>query len=140
VFFTVTTDLFGQAYVYTLPLTDAPTAADLAVFHHFAPGELPDGISFGSARDLYVTLALPLASGFVVLDPNGAEVRRFMNPQGSPLFPYDSPANIAFDGSGRILLTNHAFVTGIVLRSQFTVVEVCVDDVGAPLNEPNLGL
>jgi len=138
-FFTVTTDLFGQGYVYRLPLTEAPTASDLQVFHHFGLGEGPDGIAFGAAGDLYVTLALPLGSGILVLDANGAERRRFVNPQSSPFFPYDSPANLAFDGSGRILVTNHAFVTGILLPSQFTVIEVCVGDSGAPLVEPVLG-
>jgi len=137
-FLTVTTDLFGGSYVYTLPLGSAPTAADLAVFHKFAPGEGADGIAFGENEDLYVTLALPLQSGIVVYDPSGAEIRRFTNPQLSPIFPYDSPANLAFDGSGRILVTNHAFATGVVLPSQFTVIEVCVGDAGAPLFEPHL--
>ena len=139
IFLTVTTDLLGQAYVYTLPLVAAPSASDLQVFHHFAPGEGPDGIAFGENGDLYVTLALPLFSGILVLDSNGAEVRRFMSPLTNPIFPYDSPANLAFDGTGRILVTNHAFVTGVLLPAQFTVVEVCVGDAGAPLFEPVLG-
>jgi len=72
------------------------------------------------------------------LNPAGAEVRRFGNRRLSPIAPYDSPANIAFDGDGAILLTNHAFVTGIVDPSRFNVLDVFVDDAGSPLAMPVL--
>ena len=91
VLLTVTTDLTGQALVYTLPLA-----------------------------------------------ATGAEVFRLSNPVGSPLHPYDSPANIAFNGPGSILLTNHAFVTGVINPAQFTVLDVFVDDQESPLEKPVL--
>ena len=135
---TVTTDLRARSFVYTLPLVDQPTAADLAVFHRYPIGQLPDGIAFGESGDLYVAMATPGASGVSVLSPTGAEVRRFANRRVSPIAPYDSPANIAFDSDGAILLTNHAFVTGIVDPSRFSVLDVFVDDKGSPLAMPSL--
>jgi len=135
VYFTVTEDLGHKAFVYTLPLVAHPTAADLAVFHEYANGDLPDGIAFGATGKLYVAIATPFASGVSVLGPNGAEVARLAN-QGIPIFPYDSPANIAFDGKGSILLTNHAFVTGVDHPEQFTVLDVFVNDPGSALETP----
>jgi sugar lactone lactonase YvrE len=136
-FITVTLDLLGQGYVYTLPLVDKPKAADLKVFHHYPIGS-PDGIAFGASGRLYVTLALPGRSGISILNSDGSEYARLGNPLLSPIGPYDSPANIAFDGLGNILVTNHAFTTGIVLPQQFQVLRVFVDDVAAPLPAPVL--
>lgn len=56
--------------------------------------------------------------------------------QGNPIFPYDSPANLAFDGKGSVLVTNHAFVTGVENPGQFTVLDVWVNDRGSPLVKP----
>jgi sugar lactone lactonase YvrE len=136
VFITVTTDLLGGAYVYTLPLVAAPRPEDLTVFHQFAAGDMPDGIAFGETGLLYVTIATPLKSGIAVLREDGTEAARFKNPLLSPIAPYDSPANIAFDGEGSLLVTNHAFATG--LPSQFTVLDVWVKDGGSPLAQPAL--
>ena len=133
---TVTADLVGQSFVYTLPLVDNPAAADLAVFHHYGPGELPDGVAFGASGLLYVAIATPGASGVSVLAPNGEEKARLANPLGSPVKPYDSPANIAFNGKGSILLSNHAFVTGVVDPSAFNVLDVFVGDTASPLAKP----
>lgn len=135
VYFTVTEDLQHRAFVYTLPLVAAPTAADLKVFHEYTNGDLPDGIAFGKAGRLYVAIATPFASGISILSPAGAEVVRLAN-QGNPIFPYDSPANIAFDGTGSILVTNHAFVTGVTNPAQFTILDVYVADTGHPLHRP----
>jgi sugar lactone lactonase YvrE len=137
-YFTVTTDVMGDGFVYTLPLVAKPSAADLAVFHRYSPDELPDGIAFGATGLLYVTIASPGASGVSVLAANGQEKVRLRNPQGSPIVPYDSPANIAFNGRGSILLTNHAFATGVVQPERFTVLDVFVDDKGSPLVTPRL--
>ena len=134
VFITVSTDLTGGAYVYTLPLVAHPQAADLSVFHQYAAGDVPDGIAFGKSGNLYVAMATPFSSGVSVLRPDGAEAARLANPPLSPIFPYDSPANIAFNGKGSILLTNHAFATG--LPSQFTVLDVYVGDTASPLAKP----
>lgn len=136
VFVTVTTDLEGDSFVYTLPLVSEPKASDLKVFHKYGPGELPDGIAFGQSGLLYVAIATPSASGVSALAPNGEEKFRLSNPALSPSSPYDSPANIAFNGKGSILLTNHAFATGAVDPSQFSVVEVWVDDKASPLAKP----
>jgi sugar lactone lactonase YvrE len=136
VFITVTTDLLGRSFVYTLPLVSKPKPAQLKVFHQYGPGDLPDGIAFGSSGLLYVAMAAPLGSGVSVLAPNGTETLRLRNPVLSPFSPYDSPANIAFKPPGSILMTNHAFVTGLVDPSQFTVVEVFVDDTESPLEKP----
>ena len=135
VYLTVTTDLSNRAFVYTLPLVAKPSAASLTVFHEYTNGDLPDGIAFGSTGKLYVAIATPFASGISILAPNGTEVTRLAN-QGNPIFPYDSPANIAFDGKGSILVTNHAFVTGVTNPGQFTVLDVWVADPGSPLEMP----
>ena len=135
VYFTVTTDLAGKAFVYTLPVKANPTAADLKVFHEYTNGDLPDGIAFGVTGRLYVAIATPFASGVSILGSNGAEIVRLAN-QGNPIHPYDSPANIAFDGRGSILLTNHAFVTGVTNPEQFAVLDVWVSDSGSPLEKP----
>ena len=135
VFFTVSSDLEGRAFVYSLPLVAAPSSADLTVFHEYTGGDIPDGIAFGQSGLLYVAIATPFALGVSILGPNGREVARLSN-QGNPIFAYDSPANIAFDGRGSILLTNHAFVTGVTNPEQFTVLDVFVNDVGSPLELP----
>ena len=45
---------------------------------------------------------------------------------------------LAEHGAGRILMTNHAPVTGVVTK-QFSIVDVGVDDNGWPLNTPMIG-
>ena len=82
-------------------------------------------------------MATPFASGISILDTSGAEIERLANGP-NPIFPYDSPANIAFDGKGSMLVTNHAFVTGVTNPGQFSVLDVFVDDRGAPLERPKL--
>jgi sugar lactone lactonase YvrE len=136
VFLTVTTDSQGGAYVYTLPLVAQPTAGDLAVFHQFAPGDFPDGIAFGKSGSLYVAMATPFASGIAILGPTGVETGRLTNSPLSPIFPYDSPANIALNQRGALLATNHAFAT--MLPQQFTVLDVYVNDTASPLAKPDL--
>ena len=102
------------------------------------PGSLPDGIAFGASGLLYVAMATPAASGVSILAPGGAEKVRLANPPGSPLLPYDTPANTDFNGTGSILLSNHAFVTGVVNPKAFTVLDVFVDDQASPLEKPFL--
>ncbi len=91
-------------------------------------------IAFDGAGRLYVVLAAPFASGVSILDTDGTENARLVNPAGSPIFPYDSPANAAFNKHGSLLLTNHAFATGI--PTNFTVLDVFVDDKESPLVRP----
>ena len=137
VFVTVSVDLQGNPSIYSLPLVAKPDASQLRLFHRFPAGELPDGIAFGETGDLYVAMAAPGSSGVLILRPDGTERARLGNPQGSLTAPYDGPANIAFDGAGNILLTNHAPVTGLALR-KFSIVDVEVGDAGAPLFTPVL--
>jgi sugar lactone lactonase YvrE len=137
-FFTVSTDLFGMGRVYTLPVVDRPAASDLRVFHTYSGGEGPDGIAFGKSGRLYVALAVPGKSGISILEPDGTESVRLGNSPQSPHAPYDSPANIAFDGRGNLLVTNHALATGLVLPEQFSVLRVFVDDLAVPLVKPAL--
>ncbi len=106
------------------------------MFHEYTDGGLPDGLAFGAS-------GLPLCgSCYAVrlgrLDPGAqwCEVARLTNPPGSPIYPYDSPANIAFDGKGSILLTNHALFTGATNPGQFSGLEVFVNDRGSPLDLP----
>src|SRR6185369_3631930 len=70
-YFTRTFDGGGLGYVYTLPLVDHPTDADLTVFHTYGQFAGPDGIAFGKSGKLYVALAgYSLIS---VLRPDGSE-------------------------------------------------------------------
>ena len=139
VFVTVSIDMLGQASVYSLPIGPAkPTAAQMKLEHRFAIGELPDGIAFGANKDLYVSMASPTAPGVIVLRPDGSIKAQIKNPGLSLTSPFDGPANIAFDGAGRILMTNHAPVTGLALR-KFSIVDVEVGDIGWPLNTPMIG-
>jgi sugar lactone lactonase YvrE len=135
-YISVTTDLLARSFIYTLPRVASPQAGDLKVFKQFPLGEAPDGMAFGASGDLYVTLALPTVSGFVVLGPDGAEKRRSVNTLLSPTVPYDSPANLAFDGVDSVFVVNHAFATN--LPTHFTVLDVFVGDQGLPLLQPTI--
>ena len=141
IYFAVTAEAVGPfgnflgGKIYTLPLVDSPQASDLQTFHQYN-GEAPDGIAFGKSGKLYVALAAPFNSGVSILAPDSTEVARLSNPVGSPIFPYDSPANIAFGRQGSILLTNHAFAT--MIPSNFTVLDVFVNDKEFPLERPSI--
>ncbi|HEX8475571.1 MAG TPA: SMP-30/gluconolactonase/LRE family protein [Pyrinomonadaceae bacterium] len=135
-YLTVSIDMTGQGWIYTLPLVAQPTAADLQPFFHFPANDLPDGIAFGSSGLIYVAIATPFNSGITVIDTNGNQVARLANPIGSPIFPYDSPASIAFNKHGSLLTINHAFAT--MIPSHFTVLDVFVGDKELPLIKPLL--
>ena len=124
---------FTGGKIYTLPLVDAPTAADLQVFHQYN-GDGPDGIAFGNSGKLYVMLASPGFSGVSVLNPAGVEVARFGNAPGNLISPFNSPANAAFDKHGSLLVTNHTFV----FPGNESVLSVYVDDKESPLVKPTL--
>jgi sugar lactone lactonase YvrE len=134
VFFIVSDDLDHQAYVYSLPLVPDPDASDLQVFHQYSGGEIPDALAFGRNGDLYVSLANPPDSGISILAPDGHERLRLGNPPGSLLEPYDSPAGMAFDGTGSLLVANHAVFSAN--PAHFAVLDVYVGDRGAPLFLP----
>jgi len=139
VYVTVSVDLAGQASVYSLPIGPGkPTAAQMKLEHRFPAGDLPDGIAFGEHKDLFVSMASPTAPGVKILRPDGTLNAQIKNPGGNLTAPFDGPANIAFDGAGRIVMTNHAPVTGLALRT-FSIVDVEVGDKGWPLNTPAIG-
>ena len=136
-YFDVTFNAAGQGTIFTLPLVDHPTVADLKVFHTFEPGAGPDGVAFGKSGKLYVCLAG--SSQIAVLDNKGNEVARYSGPAqtANPSQPlvWQNPANIAFDdGRKRILVTNHA---GLVAKPVFAVFDVYVNDQGSKLFGPD---
>lgn len=98
--------------------------------------EIFDKLNSGKSGDLYIALAAPFNSGVSILGTDCVETARLTNPVGSPIFPYDSPANIAFGNGGSILLTNHAFAT--MIPANFTILNVFVDDKELPLVKPNI--
>jgi sugar lactone lactonase YvrE len=126
----------AQAGVYTLPLSDTPQAADLHLFHRYGGGEIPDSLAFGLSGKLYVTLAAPPLSGLSILRPDGSEETRISDAATSPLSPFDSPACMAFDRKGGLLISNHAFFTRI--RQHFLVLNTFVDDLELPLIKPDV--
>lgn len=132
IYFTKTFDAQGNGVVYTLPIKDFPQQSDLRTFHTYTPGAGPDGIAFGKSGNLFVALAG--YSQISVLSPSGTEIARYSGPAndpanpGSPL-PWANPANIAFDGKGAIVVTNHASLTGLPDPSPlFAVFDVYVND------------
>jgi sugar lactone lactonase YvrE len=131
-YFTKTFDAQGGGVVYTLPIKDFPQPSDLHAFHTYTPGAGPDGIAFGKSGNLYVALAG--YSQISVLAPNGTEVARYSGPAKDPSnpstpLPWANPANIAFDGTGAIVVTNHASLTGLPDPSPlFAVFDVYVND------------
>jgi DNA-binding beta-propeller fold protein YncE len=108
---------------------DAPTAADLEVFHAYTGGELPDQLAFGADGELYVSLAL--SNQISVLAGDGTELARIQSALGDAI-PLDNPAGIAFDSRTKsLMIANHALLSGN--PASFAVLQVFVDDAGDPL-------
>ena len=123
-----------QGTIYRLPLVDAPTAAQLEVFHVYGNSELPDQLAFGAAGNLYVSLAL--SNQISVLSPSGDEISRISSQPGDEI-PLDAPAGIAFDSCSKsLLIVNHALLTGN--PSHFAVLQLATGDPGDPLVKPEL--
>lgn len=124
----------GRGVIYTLPITAAPTRADLRVFHTFLqPAAGPDGIAFGASGKLYVALAG--ANQIAIIGPDGSETifpDAASNQQQE--IPYDLPASIAFDGDGSILVTNQSFFAAD--ERHWAVLRAWVGDTALPLREP----
>jgi hypothetical protein len=121
----------GQGALYKLPLVDAPAPSDLTPVHYYDPGLGPDGIAFGASGEVYTALAF--ASLVSILDPSTGTQVLLTGPNGSDV-PYHSPANIAFDGKGSMLITNHALINPIA--ADMVVLDVAAGDRGAPLFKP----
>lgn len=135
-YFTVSTsplpEMMGRGALYKLPAGDPPAASDLTAVHYYDPGLGPDGFAFGESGLVYATLAF--SNQLSIVDPaSGNEVSRLGGPTGSDV-PYDAPANVAFDGKGSVLVTNHALLSGVA--ANMTVLRVFVDDRGTPLFAP----
>jgi len=120
--------------IYQLPLVDAPTPADVQVFHSYTFSELPDQLAFGADGNLYVSLAL--SNQISILAPDGTELTRLQS-AGTDAIPLDNPAGIAFDSRTRsLLIANHALLSGNA--AHFAVLQVYVGDAGDPLVQPVL--
>jgi len=120
--------------IYRLPLVDAPSAADLEVFHTYTSGELPDQLAFGADGNLYVSLAL--SNQISILAENGTELSRFGS-SPTDVIPLDNPAGIAFDSRSKsLLIANHALLSGD--SAHFAVLQAFVGDPGDPLEMPIL--
>jgi sugar lactone lactonase YvrE len=130
-FVSVTSDIFSRGVIYTLPLTDAPEPADLQEFARLDRGDKPDGIAFGASGRLYVAVNAdkPMV---LVLNPDGSEYGRIV----SDLFA--SPANVAFDGTGNLLIVNHPISAGREDPSLFKITKVFVDDTDGSLLFPDI--
>ncbi|APR82197.1 Hypothetical protein A7982_07546 [Minicystis rosea] len=136
-YFTVSTsplpELQGRGALYKLPLVELPEAEDLEAVHYFDAGLGPDGFAFGEDGEIYTTLAF--SNQISVLGPNGSELARISGPQGSSI-PFDAPANVAFDGKGSLLVTNHALLSGVT--ADMGVLKVYVGDRGEDLFTPDV--
>ncbi len=117
----VTFTASSTGFVYSLPLVDAPTAADLTVFHQYGT-EGPDDFALGRSGRVYVSLAV--SNQLSVLDPSGAEIARYSGPatDGTPM---DSPSGVALK-SRSVLLNNHALFSGN--QAHMAVFDIRVDD------------
>lgn len=131
IYVAVTVTSLATGPIYTLPLIDAPQAADLTLFHQFGL-EGPDEITFGRSGKLYVSLAVSNAAA--VLGPNGAEVARYSGPANDGTV-IDSPSGVAFRG-GSLLMNNHALFTQNA--SHMVLFDIFVGDHGVKLFRPRL--
>lgn len=117
-----------QGSIYTLPLTARrPDPADLTLVHRFPePMAAPDGILFGRSGRLYVTLAG--TNQISIHDPDGTELTRFptASENATQEVPWDTPASLALDGGGGVLVTNQSYINAI--PEHWVVFDSWVDD------------
>lgn len=124
-----------QGIIYTLPITGAPAASDLQVFHTYPePATGPDGIAFGISGKLYVALAG--SNQVSILNADGAEAARFPDAvdNATAPVPYDLPASVGFDGAGSLLVTNQSYFAAN--PAHWVVLDVWVNDFALPPIEP----
>lgn len=120
--------------LYSIPRVASPQGWQLRLEHLFGVLDGPDGIAFGATGNLFVNL--PGTNTVAILGPNRLfEIDRYLGPAGSAI-PFDGTANLAFDGDGSILVTNHAPLSNNA--SHFAVLKVRANDDGAPLFKPVL--
>jgi sugar lactone lactonase YvrE len=124
-----------QGVIYTLPLKKKPQPNDLKDFFVYPePASGPDGIAFGRSGKLYVVLAG--ANQISILNRDGTEELRFPSaPENQQQeVPYDSPASIAFNRRGSLLVTNQSFFADD--SDHMVVFDAWVDDIELPVIEP----
>jgi sugar lactone lactonase YvrE len=117
----------NQGSIYSLPVVDRPGPADLTLVHRYPePFAAPDGIVYGRSGLLYVALAG--SNQISILDQGGAEVARFPAPVDNTRqdVPYDTPASLAFDGHGSLLVTNQSYISSV--PAHWAVLDTWVDD------------
>ena len=126
---------FGpNAGVYTLPRIFYPPPFTLQLLHAYTNGELPDGLALGGNGRAFAYVTLAGSNQVGILDTRGKEYARISAPPSSTLpVGFDNPANIAFDGRGGILVTNHALFGN---PADAAVLDTMVFDFGAPLAHP----
>ncbi len=124
-----------EGVVWWVPLGASPSPADLHRFHTFSgfPLSVPDGLALGE-KGVYIAFASDQA--VVILDFDGNEAARIVLKSRVQLNRYGitQPAALAFDGTGRVLVTNGQFNNPLGLGS--AVFDVWVDDPGVPLVTP----
>ena len=117
-----------QGSIYTLPLSGGrPKPADLTLLHRFPePMAAPDGILFGRSGRLYVTLAG--TNQIAIFDPGGNPLSRFPTAADNAAqeVPFDTPASMALDGRGGLLVTNQSYINAI--PEHWVVFDSWVDD------------
>jgi len=122
-----------EGRVYAIPNVDDPTDADLALAAGFSNFEAPSGLAFGQHGALYV--ALSVMNEIAVVTPFVGEVGRFAAPSDAAI-PMDGPSHLAFDGRGRIFVTNAASYS--FDDAHFAVLGIDVGDKGHPVRRPHL--
>jgi len=116
-----------QGSIYSLPLVDRPEPGHLTLVHRYPePMAAPDGIIFGRSGRLYATLAG--TNQISIFDPGGKEVARFPTAQENARqeIPWDTPASLALDGRGGLLVTNQSYINAI--PQHWAVFDTWVDD------------
>jgi hypothetical protein len=134
-FYFTTSPLPIEGVVWWLPLVATPASGDLHRFHTFngLPVSIPDGLALGE-KGVYVAFASDQA--VVILDLAGNEIARIVLKARLQLNRYGitTPASLAFDGTGRVLVANVDANNPLGFGS--AVFDVWVDDPGIPLVGP----
>ena len=119
-------------------MVDRPGPADLTLVHRYGePFAAPDGIAYGRSGRLYVALAG--SNQISILDSGGTEVSRFPTPVENARqdVPFDTPASLAFDGRGSLLVTNQSYINAV--PAHWAVLDSWVDDDADASHSPGIG-
>jgi hypothetical protein len=100
--------------------TGQPAASQLKLEHRFAAGEPPDGIALGESKTCtsrWPHRPLRASPSCAPTAPQGEDHEPRAEPDGAVRWARE----LAFDGAGRILISNHAPVTGLATK-KFSIV------------------